>query len=266
MKRNLSLCFGALLVGILAAAPVARAQKAPPEGSRAKWLLDAAVGVSIRAPGLRDGSSYKQTQLNAAGWRLWPIGARERLRLGIGPRLMYSRAPYLVLERADRQTSYQECQRIYNSTNPGGLTLSDVQLTTLNLALAAQWRPVPWLRVGFNIDAIGVRLLASQRRASAIYPIANALDPVILVGEDFVAHHAAPDARAQRGNLLLVGRNDRGYLNSEFYLGFDLHHGFDVRIGRNHIVTNYVAEGRRFQVFQNLGFVGLSYELPPGKN
>ncbi len=203
---------------------------------------------------------YHRTQLSTAGWRQWSISPRGRLRLSAGARLTHGWSAIVALRR---QGSPDKSTSAYLSDSTRWLYVRGLRLTALNLAAGAQWRPVRWLRVGLNIDLAGVPLY-SRGRGWVDRPLSVA--DTLLPSFFGTRQSPAPDARAQRGNLLLGGQRDRGFLNSEFYLGFDLHRGLDVRFGLSHIVTNYVAEGRRYQTFQNLGFVGLTYELPPRKN
>jgi hypothetical protein len=50
-----------------------------------------------------------------------------------------------------------------------------------------------------------------------------------------------------RGSLLLYGDNDRGSLNSEFYLGVALGRGLQVWGGASHYVVGYAASAASAQ-------------------
>ena len=101
------------------------------------------------------------------------------------------------------------------------------------------------LTLGFNIDLAGTTF-GSARTAARLAP-SGRLELV----------QVAP----VRGNLLLGNKNDRGTLNSEFYLSLRAALHLNVRLGFEHLAAGYAFGGHRYQRFYNLAVVGFSYGL-----
>ena len=135
-------------------------------------------------------------------WRLEVVGG---IALGAGLRLTY----YGGDERPYRNQG---------TTAPGlppNLSV-DPAVWGLNLMVSGQARFVGPLGVGANIDVAGLAEGPSRNRGSAV------LEPA-------------------RGSLLLYGNNDRGSLNSEFFVVVAVSGHLQLRGGASHYVVGYHA-------------------------
>src|SRR5262249_17772268 len=107
------------------------------------------------------------------------------------------------------------------------ITASRVRIGALNLALSMRLRIVAGLELGANIDVIGVGFGPSRT--------VNAT-----TGNFQGPHTAGPPGY----NLLALGRNDKGTLDSEFHLSYWFDERVVVRAGVSHLVTGLVPTGR----------------------
>ncbi|MBL7713956.1 MAG: hypothetical protein JNL01_00725 [Bdellovibrionales bacterium] len=111
------------------------------------------------------------------------------------------------------------------------ISLDEAGLWTLNLAFQAEKTFFSNWVLGLNIDFFGASFASERQGASP-----------------------------QKLNLLLGGKNDRGSLVSEFFVGYQFG-AHQIRAGLNHSVQEwkFSSLSNRFQRFMNLGFVGYSY-------
>lgn len=72
---------------------------------------------------------------------------------------------------------------------------------------------------------------------------------------------AVESAKTRTTNLLLIGKRDRGTLNSEFYLSYPLPGGQRVSAGLSHQVIEFEskATSEKLQRFYDLGFVRFQF-------
>lgn len=115
--------------------------------------------------------------------------------------------------------------------SPSSIQIQEDGLWTLNLALQIQREVFSNWVLGLNIDCLGASF-ASKRGTASAQPL----------------------------NLLLGGRNDRGSLLSEFFVGYRWGNHV-VRTGLNHAVQEWKFEGssEKFQRFFNLFFVSYAH-------
>ena len=133
---------------------------------------------------------------------------------------------------------------------PDRVTIDGARLAMINADIHASAKIAPRLEGGFNLDvagfSFGAHENASFRRSSS--------DPARTVG-------ASPGG----GNLFLFGSNDRGSLNSEFYLAWQFSPSWSVRGGLAHLLTEYVIADdlggatRRYRKFSNLAFAAVRW-------
>ena len=136
-----------------------------------------------------------------------------RIRLGAGPRLLgtfggdglpFSTADAGLIAAARVET----------------FPVSGVRTGALNLAVSARVRVWAGLELGANIDVVGVGFGRTR--------------PVSSGG---VETDASPPAL----NLLAFGRNDRGTLDSEFFVAWWFGERVALRAGASHLVTELVT-------------------------
>lgn len=186
--------------------------------------------------------------------RLWNLGTRWHL--GGGVRLSFytaANAGY-VTAPAILTTGAEGPQVLFLPNKPDNLdslTFGTAQVVALNLYLHARYRFNERWAVGANIDLVGASWGARQ---TASYQNRRLSPPAGSVS-------AVPTAL----NLLLVSDNDRGTLNSEFYVGYNISSHWAVRGGLAFLFTEYTTDTKlrfgndRFRNKALLGLVGVTY-------
>lgn len=191
--------------------------------ARGTWvMLVLALAAPVRAEGLEGGWTHDVDLSAGFGSGTVTVAASEvsafglfggRLRLGAGPRLLG------VFGGSDLAFSTADADLIAaGRTETFGV--SGLRTGSLNLALSARVRVVAGLELGANIDVVGVGF--GRRR------------PVSSGG-------LQTDAAPPTLNLLALGRNDRGTLASEFFVGWWFDDHLAVRAGASHLVTELVT-------------------------
>lgn len=210
------------LLALAASSPLARAQSATQPAGRHSTLLDVAGGAGARR-------GYGAL----SGWRLWGLTPDGRFQAGVGARATV----FFLPDQAYRgQTVSAE----------NSLRVAASNIVTLNTALHLRARVAGPVRVGFNIDLVGVSLGSN--------PSSQQFEPM---GSKVGMGSAEP----VRTNVLLGGRRDRGSINSDFYASADVSPTLSIHAGFSHVVNAYELDGQRFQHFANLGSLGLAYQL-----
>lgn len=136
----------------------------------------------------------------------------DHLRLGLGARF----------------TSWIGGSDVVFESVPDGarytFTVDPQGVYSLNLMLAASWRIVAGLEVGFNIDLVGVGF---GGEVTGVY-----------AGS---APFSGPQsARPPTFEIFLFGPADQGQLNSELFVAWWFG-GWGVRTGISHVITEYVT-------------------------
>ena len=234
-----------LAVLLLALVPVAAWAQGPTTSAPARHatVFDL-TGAYGRVGGYIIAESRGRWYASAAGWHVWGIDATGRFQVGVGGRITHFRSEtgdYLLTGRTPSSYSPVSMGQSYV---PYFVLVQAPRLTTANVALHARVRVVGPVRLGFTIDLLGLTF-GSGKLYGTGYDIS---------------------IRPTRLNLLLGGANDRGSLNSEFYVGADLSPHFAVRAGLSHVVNAYTATvpgetDLRYQRFSNLGLLGLSWTI-----
>ena len=174
----------------------------------------------------------------------WNLGRRNRLVIGTGARFTgfagadidFITAPAnLTVEESSIDTLFGPAPRLYS----------------LNLMVNLGYRITERLQGGFSIDALG---LSFGPTGSPQY-IRNGSRQTV---------RASPTPL----NLLLVGDNDRGSLNSMFYLKYLLGKHFGIKLGYQYLFNELTTESvvqtvpernDRFRYKSSSVFVGLNY-------
>ncbi len=151
-------------------------------------------------------------------FHVWKLGKSRKMEVGLGGRF----------------TSYFGSKQYYSSA-PASLAADDnkidslyvqnAQVNALNVAIHLGYRFSPRFGAGFNIDALGFSFGGKQ---STTY---------LSEGESQVA-----SAKPTTLNTLLIGNNDHGTLNSEFFLRYFFKNDFAVKIAYQYLFTEYTTE------------------------
>jgi hypothetical protein len=168
---------------------------------------------------------------SALSWvKFHGIGKKQKFKIGYGLRLSnyfgtdkkYTTAPAsLINEKKIDET-----------------TFSSAQTNSLNANINLQYRFSQKFEVGFNIDVIGLSFGGEQNPTKLGIGVAK----------------ASPTS----GNILLVGNNDIGSLNSEFYARYWISPKFAIRAGFSHFFSEYTTTTKlaynndRYRIITNL--------------
>jgi hypothetical protein len=211
--RPIRIKFLIVLIGVLVQA-VASAQTI----DKTADMIDVNAGV-----GKSRGS------FSVAFFRMWKFGKERRIGIGTGLRytgfaganIYYITAP---AELTSGSTSPLILFRENIVENIDSVLLKSPLVNSLNLAINLDYRVSQKVTIGFNIDAIGVSF---GKKTAANY--INGYE-----GKITTAHPAD-------FNVLLISDNDRGSLNSEFYLKYFLNDKWAIKLGGQFLFTEYIT-------------------------
>lgn len=158
-----------------------------------------------------------QGSVYADYFRVWKFGKSKKLEVGLGGRF----------------TSYFGSNQFYTSapaslatddTNIDSLHVQQAQMNALNVAIHLGYRFSHKLGAGFSIDALGFSFGGDQ---STTY----------FAGGESQAASAKPTSL----NALLVGNNDHGTLNSEFFVRYFFKGDFAIKVAYQYLFTEYTT-------------------------
>ncbi len=202
------------------------------------------------------GMGVATDQLNFSGAYVynWSLGTKRKFEAGVGGRLTtsFGTNQYFTTAPAKLTTGGSPFGEPIKA-NIDSLLIASVQIFSINAMLNFGYHITKDLTVGFNIDAIG---FSFGGRNKGTYVNGTTVESVISNPTPF--------------NLLLLGDNDRGTLNSEFYARYRLNDRWSVKAGLQHLFTEYTTEtqvqqfpepNNRFRNKSNLFTVGVSMTL-----
>lgn len=194
----------------------ASAQEAGAGPSR---YLDVTMGI---------GSSLFNTSLSYH--YAWKSGAKQRLELGVGLRasLNYATGKYFITAPARLVKGESGPQALFKESIPANidsLELPIAKVSSINVMLSVKYQVSKKFAAGFNIDVIGISFGARQ---SGTYINGSTSNPA----------YASPSPF----NLLLVGENDLGSLNSEFYAAYSINERLTVKLGAQHVFMEFTTD------------------------
>ncbi|MEX1240346.1 MAG: hypothetical protein WEB30_11535 [Cyclobacteriaceae bacterium] len=188
----------------------------------------------------------------------WRLGQKERLTIGIGARftsffggmLNYTTAPAkLTTGTAGPENMFKKPIK----RNIDSLCLESSQVNFLNLAFNIGHRFSSKWDLGFKIDLIGFSFGGEQK------------GEYIRNGE-----RVAASANPTSFNVLLIGDNDRGNLNSELYLRYFISERWGIKAGMQMLFAEYTTPNNiqqfpepndRFRYKAMLISMGISHNL-----
>lgn len=150
-------------------------------------------------------------------FHLWKLGKSKKIEVGLGGRFTsyFGTSQYFTSAPASLAS---------DESKSDSLLLQSPRVNTLNLAINLGYRISPKLGVGFNIDAVGFSF-GPQRGGS--YINAN--------------QGHATSAKPTPFNILLIGNNDKGSLNSEFYVRY-FFNKFAVKLAYQYLFVEYTTD------------------------
>ncbi len=156
--------------------------------------------------------------VSADFFHLWKLGNAGKLEAGIGVRLSayfgsdqyYSSAPANLASDEDKTDSVR---------------FASAQVSALNLAVNFGYRLSTRIGLGFNIDVLG-------------FSFGGQKDGTYINGSQSLNTTAKPSSF----NVLLVGNNDHGMLNSEFYGRYFFSERIAVKVAFQYLFTEYTTD------------------------
>lgn len=210
-----------------------KAQQNPIPSKLAAFDLALGVGSSVSSGAL----SFNQTH---------GLLASKKLRLGYGLRLSaFSGSELTYITAPAKLTKEPATVDTFNIKSPLSMGLS----ATLHIEYLLSQK----LRVGFNIDIVGLGFGSSQNGD-------------FISSENIASKYPnTVPSKPTAFNLLLIGDNDIGQLKSEFYLGYSLSERFMIRSGLDMTFSEYRTEQKltqendRFRYKAMLFFAAVSF-------
>lgn len=167
--------------------------------------------------GLTGAFGSQQNSITLDFFHNWRFGQAKKFEAGLGLRYTsyfgtdqnYLSAPASLANDADAIDTVQ---------------FATPQVNALNLAINLGYHVLPKLKLGFNIDAIGLSF-GSEKRYT--YSLFNQTNQTTGTPTSF--------------NALLIGNNDRGTLNSEFYVRYLIKENWNVKLAYQFLFTEYTT-------------------------
>jgi hypothetical protein len=168
--------------------------------------------------------------ISVLGERDWQVGEKKNFIIGGGVRLT-------SFMGSDRNFITAPAKLTSGSTGPlvifkenieeniDTLRLGSVNANSLNLFINLRYQLSKKLSVGFNIDAIGFSFGKKKRGT-------------------FINNENQTDTEASvtSFNVLLISDNDRGSLNSEFYVRYNLKEDWSLKGGAQFVFIEYTTD------------------------
>ncbi|MDP3394253.1 hypothetical protein [Sediminibacterium sp.] len=187
-----------------------------------------------------------QSTVSFGYFKNWNLGKKQSFYIGTGVRLSNAFGKNQVFTSAPASLAA-------NSANKDSLFSSSASTYALNAILNLGYHISPKLDVGFNIDLIGFSFGPSRIK--------------LFSGN---GTSTTTTAEPTRMNVLLVGNNDRGTLNSEFYLRYKVSTKWGIKLAYQHFFTELTTinkvqtvpvQNDRFRNITNLFGIGVAYHF-----
>lgn len=170
-----------------------------------------------------------QVSISLDYFHYWNIGKHDRFSLAAGGRFTsyFGNSQYYATAPAKLTTGSTGPGVIFKEIIPSNLDsvlIKSPQVNSLNLAINIGYRIVPKLQVGFNIDLVG-------------FSFGNKVNGTYINA----AQQTSVSANPTSFNVLGIGDNDRGSLNSEFYARYYFDADWGLKIGFQYLFTEYTT-------------------------
>jgi long-subunit fatty acid transport protein len=200
-------------------------------------------GVKKNFAGLGAAFGSSQTSISASFEHNWHFGKKEKFFVGSGARF----TSYF-----GSNTSYTSAPPKFagDEKNTDSISVAKPSVNALNIFINLGYRISSKFTAGFNIDAAGFSFGSSR---NAVFSGNGTVKPAI--------------AKPTGGNILLVGNNDRGSLNSQLYLQYTLNKKWSIRAAYQYLFTEYStttkvqtvpAENDRFRNKASMIYTGVA--------
>jgi long-subunit fatty acid transport protein len=187
-----------------------------------------------------------QTGVSASFLHNWHLGSKRKFFLGVGARFTTQFGSDVYYESAPASLAGEQA-------SVDSIFISSPSVSAFNAVLNLGYRFSEKLQIGFNIDAIGFSF-GSEKNAT-------------FMGNGITR---STTAKPTDFNILLIGNNDKGTLNSQFYLQYDFNKKFGVKAAYQYLFTEYTTateiqvspeSNDRFRNKAGQGYIGLVISL-----
>lgn len=203
-----------------------------------------------------------QTTVSASYQTGWKFGEKKRLVMGVGIRAnaFFASGKYFVTAPAKLVKGEAGPAALFKEPIPGNMDsvhFSSAQAYSLNILIHIRYDFTEKFKAGFNIDVIGASFGGSR---SGTY--INGNDP----GNTNLPVSASPSGF----NLLLVGENDLGSLNSEFFVTYAMTDKWALKAGVQHLFMEFTTSTKvqqfpepndRFRITPTVVCAGVVYTI-----
>ncbi len=192
------------------------------------------------------GFASNQTSISTGYFTNWTVGKKKRFYIGTGLRLNAVFSKNQVFTSAPPKLAA-------DLANTDSLLGGSNQFYSFNAIINLGYHISPKLDAGFNIDLIGFSF-GSNKTAQFINN----------------GNSVNTSAKPTGLNMLLIGNNDRGTLNSEFYLRYKVNQQIGLKLAVQHFFTELTTatkvqsapiQNDRFRNISNLVAVGVAYHF-----
>lgn len=220
--------------------------------------LQAQHGTKVQNLDLSGSIGPRQETVAFAYVYNWQLGKKGKFEIGTGARFTsyFGSNQYYVTAPA-KITSGKTGPGVLFAENIIGnldsILFNNAQANALNITFNLGYNITPKLYASFNIDAIGFSFGAS------------------MPGTYFNGTSSAPVTAKPTGfNILLIGNNDRGSLNSEFSVRYKLNKQWGIKGGYQFLFTEYTTSTQvqtfpekndRFRNKSSSFLLGVTYDL-----
>jgi hypothetical protein len=189
---------------------------------------------------------------------LWKLRKRQRISVGVGGHVTsyLGTNQYYITAPAELTTESTSPLIFFKENidaNIDTFLVKFPQVTMLNLSINIHYELHKRMIAGFNIDAVGFSF-GPQIRGTYIRGVIGKTE----------------GARPTGFNALLISDNDRGSLNSEFFISYKLNKKWSVKGGAQFLFTEYTTktmvqqfpkENDRFRNKALLFAIGVNYQI-----
>jgi long-subunit fatty acid transport protein len=159
-----------------------------------------------------------QGSLSLSYFTIWQVGKSKKIEAGLGARFTTYIGSAQYFSSAPASLAGDE-------KKSDSLLLQSPQINALNLAIHLGYKFSPKFSAGFTIDAVGFSF-GSQK--NGVYINGNAGQTV--------------NAKPTLFNVLLIGNNDRGSLNSEFFVRYFFSEKLALKIAYQYLFVEYTTK------------------------
>jgi hypothetical protein len=223
------------------------------------FLSLSTAAVAQRAPQIEASVAFGKSFASSLSWgQTHGVGSKKKFRIGYGVR-------FTSIFGSNQKYITAPAKLTSGKTGPGVLFISELleqnldtlsvsttQINALNAYINLQYKFSDKLAVGFNVDAVG---FSFGKKQDAVF------------NEESPLTKKATTANPTRLNALLISDNDRGTLNSEFYLQYRVADKIALKLAMAFIFAEYTASQKL--AFNNDRFrskipgigIGVAYRL-----